>query len=530
MKKRVFNVFSGRAEKVILLICISIAFHFPLSTFHSLKAQAPGTTPVKVSTETQVINGRKYYVHIVETGQTVYSISKAYKVNSYDAVTHVDIHFLHAGDTVWLPFRGQFSASEEKMEADKKEAARQQNEQKKQPVNETKNDKQQESPSSKRPTPSTTTAPTVRPMGDAIRISLLMPLHLNEIDEISTTKFDIEQRGKKSYRQFEFIEFYEGILLALEQLSSSATNARVELNVVDVPDNSADGVQRVFLSHNVAQSDVVVALLFRDAFTKAAELSRQAGVYIVNPMSTRSEICADNPYMVKIQPSVESQVKVMLDNMKAERPNGHLYIIHGGSGEKPLLNELKHQLSERGDIKYTLFNWSQSNKLTSTLKSNPDCSVLSIYNQDNDQMRVFVSNLLNRLSAIKSNSPTLYTLSDWTRDYSDIDFAQLQQLNYHTFSSNWDLSNSVHVDFLTNFRNRFGSEPTSALAATAYDLTSYIVYGLSLHNSKFWSEPGVSLSNLIHPIHLERHQAGLENNQPQLYRMESLHFVPATTK
>ena len=488
-------------------------------------AQAPGTTPVKVSHETQVMNGRKYYVHIVETGQTVYSIAKAYKVNSYDAVTHVDIHFLHAGDTVWLPFRGQFSSSDEKMDADKQETAKKQTEKK----IEKKNDKQQATSASKDVSSSTTRTPSVRSVGDVIRISLLMPLHLNEIDDISTTKFDIEQRGKKSYRQFEFIEFYEGMLMALEQLSSTATTARVELNVVDVPDNSAQGVEKVFQSHNVAQSDVVVALLFRDAFTKAADLSRQAGVYIVNPMSTRSEICADNSYMVKIQPSVESQIKTMLDNMKAERPDGHLFIIHGGSGEKPLLNEIKRQLSERGDIKYTLFNWSQSNKLTSTLKASPDCHVLSIYDQQADQMRVYVSNLLNRLAAIKSNSPTLYTLSDWTRDYSDIDFAQLQLLNYHTFTSNWDMGNSVHIDFLTDFRNRFGSEPTSALAATAYDLTTYIVYGLSLRNSKFWSEPGVTLTNLIHPLHLSRHQAGLENDQPQLYRMESLRFVPATT-
>ena len=28
--------------KVIVLICVSIAFHFPLSTFHSLKAQVAG--------------------------------------------------------------------------------------------------------------------------------------------------------------------------------------------------------------------------------------------------------------------------------------------------------------------------------------------------------------------------------------------------------------------------------------------------------------------------------------------------------
>ena len=526
MKRASDKVFIGKVLKVVLLLCVSIAFHFP---FYTLHAQKPGTTPVKVSKETQVIHGRKYYVHIVETGQTVYSISKAYKVNSYDAVTHVDIHFLHAGDTVWLPFRGQFSASDEQIEADKQEAARQQTEQKKQTATEKKSDKQQE-PAAKETTSNTTPPPAVRPTGDVIRISLLMPLHLNEINEISTTKFDIEQRGKKSYRQFEFIEFYEGILLAIEQLPSLGINARVELNVVDVPGNSAKDVEQAFLSHNVAHSDVVVALLFRDAFTRAAELAQQAGVYIVNPMSTRSEICANNPYMVKIQTSLESQVKTMLDNMKKERPGGHLYIVHGGSAEKPILDELKRQLSERGDIQYTLFNWSQSNKLTSTLKATPNCSVLSIYDQKSDQMHVYVSNLLNRLAAIKTNSPTLYTIPDWTRDYADIDFSQLQLLNYHTFSLGWDLANSVHVDFLKNFRNRFGSEPTSALAATGYDLTTYIVYGLSLRNSRFWSEPVMSLPSLIHPLHLRRYQAGLENDQPQLYRMESLHFVPATTK
>ena len=75
-------------------------------------AQKPGQTPVKVSHEKQMMNGRKYYVHIVEKGQTVYSIARAYRVESFDAITHVDIHALHPGDTVWLPFRGQFTDDE----------------------------------------------------------------------------------------------------------------------------------------------------------------------------------------------------------------------------------------------------------------------------------------------------------------------------------------------------------------------------------------------------------------------------------
>lgn len=477
-------------------------------------AQAPGTTPVKISHETQMMHGRKYYVHIVERGQTVYSISKAYRVESYDAVTHVDIHFLHPGDTVWLPARGQFTADLETSSPST-------------PSTKEVQKPAETQPAASQPTKTEKTPAAVKKTGKVIKMAVMMPLHLDQIDDISTTKFDVEQRGKKSYRQFEFIEFYEGIRMALDALAAKGIS--VELNVVDVSTNTAAAVETAFASHNVAESDFVVALLFRDAFDKAAELARQAGIYIVNPMATRSEICAENSYMVKIQPSLESQVRVMLNNMKVERPNAHLYIIHGAnaSSEKPMLDELKRQLTERGDIKYTLFNWNQSNKLTSTLKATPGCNVLSIYDHKVDQMRVYVSNLLNRLAAFKSDSPTLYTVSDWTRDYSDVDFSQLQLLGYHTFSSSWDMTNSVHVEFLKAFRDTYGSEPTSPLAATGYDLTMYIVSGLNRRNNEFWNQPVESMPLLVHPMHLSRRQAGLENDTPQLFRMEALHFVPA---
>lgn len=508
-------------------------------------SQAPGTAPIKISTETQVMHGKKYYVHIVEKGQTVYSISKAYKVESYDAVTHVDIHFLHPGDTVWLPVRGQFASSADEMETQKLEALRKQEEQRQEALRRQEEERQKAAAQSQPPIQQSSTerskpaqgsvtapgnavyeAPEVRRTGKVIRMSLMMPLHLDQIEEISTTKFDVEQRGKRNYRQFEFIEFYEGIRLALERLAEQGVS--VELNVVDVSANSAEAVETAFASHHVGQSDFVVALLFRDAFDKAAELARQAGIYIVNPMATRSEICAENPYMVKIQPSLESQVRVMLDNMKAERPNGHLYIIHGANAasEKPVIDELKRQLTERNDIRYTLFNWSQNGKLTATLKATPGCHVLSVYDHKVDQMRVYSSNLLNRLSAFKTDSPTLYTISDWTRDYGDVDFAQLQLLNYHTFTSAWDMTNSVHVDFLKSFRDSYGSEPTSPLAATGYDLTLYIVYGLHRRNNDFWSRPSSTMPGLVHPLHFGRQQAGLENDEPQLYRMEQLHFAP----
>ena len=368
-----------------------------------------------------------------------------------------------------------------------------------------------------------------RKAGKTLKVGLMMPLHLDQMEQISTSKFDVEQRGKKSYRQFEFIEFYEGLLLALDKLAEQGVN--VELNVADVSGNTPAQVEQAFVSHQMGKSDFVVALLLRDCFDKAAELAQQAGVYIVNPMATRSEICADNPFMVKIQPSLSGMVSLMLANMKHERPDGHLYIIHSNSAaEKSAMEELKRQLSERGDIKYTIFNWNQSAKLASVLKATPKCNVLSIYDQGKDNNRVFCINLLNRLASIKKDSPTLYTLTDWTREYNDIDYSQLQLLGYHTYSLAWDMTNDVHVQFLQTYRTRFGSEPTSQLAATAYDLMLYIGKGLVQRSNDFWQMPGNSLPVLVQPLHLGRSGAGLENDKAQLYRLEDLHFIKALFK
>ena len=477
-------------------------------------SQAPGTTPVKVSQETQMLHGKKYYVHIVETGQTVYSISRAYKVQSYDAVTHVDIHFLHAGDTVWLPYRGQFG--DEQPAVTETPAP--------QPT-----PKHAKRTSVTKPDDKPVPAPTVKKVGKTVKVALMMPLYLTQIDEISTSKFDVEQRGKRSYKQFEFIEFYEGIQLGLEKLAGEGVS--VELNVVDVSGNDTAKVSEAFASHRVAESDVLIALLLRDCFDKAAELAREAGIYIVNPMATRSDICAENPYMVKMQPSTEGLVARMLNNIKAERPESHLYIVHSnGKAEKPVLDEMKRQLDERGDIKYTLFNWSQSAKLATVLKNAPHASVVSVYDQGKDQNRVYVGNLLNKLTALKHGTPVLYTLGDWTREYGDVDFNQLQNLNYHTFATGWDMTNEVHVEFLKAFRTRYGNEPTSPLAATGYDLALYIVNGLHRKGADFWKNPGGMTEGLTQPLHLVRSGAGLENDRAMLYRMQEFVLVPESFK
>ena len=60
-------------------------------------------TPVIVTKEIKTINGKNYYAHVVEKGQTVFSIARAYGVNYHDAVLKSDIDKIAIGDTVFLP-------------------------------------------------------------------------------------------------------------------------------------------------------------------------------------------------------------------------------------------------------------------------------------------------------------------------------------------------------------------------------------------------------------------------------------------
>ncbi len=515
-------MFMNKKWKLIVLVCASFIFNFQFSIFNSVQAQAPGTAPVTISTETQTLNGRKYFVHIVEKGQTVYSISKAYGLKSYDAVTHKDIHFLEPGDTVWLPCRGQQIPSQTEPTDKKSEpSAKTDN-----------NSKQVDKAPISRPKPSATYAAKSKFVDqNLIKVGVMMPLYLDQIESISTSKFDVEQRGKKTYKQFEFIEFYEGIILALNQLAEQG--CRVELTVADVSDGKPETVRQAFEKHHLGNCDFVVALLMRDAFSEAATLAQQAGVHIVNPMATRSEITANNPYVVKCMPSLSAKVKAMLSNIKKEHGGRHLYIIHSGAkGEKEYLDEIKSQLDNRGDIQYTIFNWSQNAKLSANLKSNPNSVIISIYDQDRNKNRVYVGSLLNKLCAFKKDQPTLYTFNDWTHDYSDIDFSQLQHLNYHTFYTDWDMQNTVHSDFLTAFRETYKTEPTSQFAGMGNDIILYIISGLRSHGADFWVNPGAPVHGMLAPIRLNRadNSTGLENSTAVLYKMDNLQMVPATNR
>ncbi|MBO7540853.1 MAG: hypothetical protein J6T33_04250, partial [Bacteroidales bacterium] len=282
-----------------------------------------------------------------------------------------------------------------------------------------------------------------------IHITLMIPLYLNNIDEISTSKFDIEQRKKRKYKSFEFIQFYEGVLLGIESLKNEGCN--VILNVVDIPGDLPDKVEQSFSTYNIAQSDLIIALLEKNAFEKAAQLAQQNNVFILNPFSSRPEILDQNPYVVKLAPSYQGIISSVLSMVTKSYSSPNLFIVHSnGKLEKRFLDEFQQQLKNQNKIKYTIFDWSANAKLVGMLKASADDNiVINLYDQNKDKNKTQSSLILNRLFSIKKNTPTLITMPNWASKYEDIDYNQLQRLNYHFLSNSYlDYNNPKHKAFI----------------------------------------------------------------------------------
>ena len=659
---------AGRRLKMMLFACI--LFNLQFSFFNTAQASAQGTktVAVKVSNKTQTINNKEYYIHIVEPGQTLFSIARAYGLKYYDAVIKTDIHLMQVGDTVWLP-KNEYSVAavsanataavspastthyikiesgqtlysiareygvtvEQIVEANpelrteqlkagqmlkippkeaekqpsveqkqQQEQARQaeqrrqeeqaraeeqkrRDEQRRQEQQKAEQQRQQEAskpikePEKVQPAISTEgvseTAPValkrpivnpypfdettdfpkvqapyynfstvstfnyqVRERQDKNRlfVSVVMPLNLSKIDDISTSKFDIEQRGKKEYKVFEFIQFYEGILMALDELQSQGVD--VVLNVVDLTSDKDEDVVAAFNSHNVANSDFIIALLVKKPFQKLAELAKEHQVFVINPFSSRLEIVKENPYVVKCMPSVEGTVKGMLDIVAKKHRNGHLYVLHsntksGATDEKEYRDELQRQLEARKDIRYTFFDWNANAKLLSTLKTTSDNVIISVYDCDRNKNTVFATTLLNRLSSINKNAPVLMTVTNYLTEFPNVDFEQLQHLSYTTVTTGYlDYNNFKHKSFIDTYKDKFRTEPNTLYAGVAHDIMLYFSTALWRQGAEFWRNPQKfsAPSGMLFQFSLKQPSptGGYENQYPDIYQMVNFKLTP----
>ena len=144
---------------------------------------------------------------------------------------------------------------------------------------------------------------------------------------------------------------------------------------------------------------------------------------------------------------------------------------------------------------------------------------------------VYATTILNRLSSLSTHVPTMMTVTNFLTEYNDVDFAQLQHLNYTTVTTGYlDYANNPkHKAFIDTYKDKFRTEPNTLYAGVAHDIMLYFTLALHRHGAEFWRNPQkfTAPDGMLFPFSLKQYssEGGYENQTPVIYQMQNYKLI-----
>jgi LysM repeat protein/ABC-type branched-subunit amino acid transport system substrate-binding protein len=309
------------------------------------------------------------------------------------------------------------------------------------------------------------------------KVALLIPFMLEEADSISLGD-PASLRLPSEYESLDFIQFYEGALLAIDSISKAGGNFKVYVFDTDDGDHVTK-TRRILANSQMADMDLIIGPFFAKSFELVAAFAANHSIPIVNPLTQRSEMLEDNPYIFKIQPSAWSQYNETARYIAKNFANANVLIItRNGMENKSMADAFKASLTNLSagnlSIKEATYSQSFDAGLFSNLVAGKKNIVILLTSD-----KALLPALLRKMNDARSKYDiTLFGLPEW--ENLELDSHYLLNLDTHLFNA-WfvDYSQPQVKKFINNFNERFKAEPEQdELAFLGYDVSLYFLNSL----------------------------------------------------
>ncbi len=433
--------------------------------------------------------GKKFFIHKVEAGQTVYSISKKYNVSENDIYNNNPDARLGLKIGMELKIPGQVNSSGVVIVPD-------------------------------------TTKPdsVVSILKEVYNVAFMMPLQLwNTVnivpDEIVDDKAEFPAKPKAA------VEFYEGALLAIDSMRKAGM--KVNVWVYDVDDIDSGKTAAVLAKPEFAYMDLIIGPFSPGPFDEIADFANAHNIGIISPVSGANRVLFKNPMAVKTLPSQSTQMEQLALHISDKRKDDNVVMITSGLLKEQKVcnsfsNEMNRLLGLEGKDSIRI---NQGFSGIESKLSHDKMNVLVIPSTS----QAFVTDLVRNLYGLAEKYQiTIYGMPAWM-DYDNLDFEYLEALHYHFASPYFiDYDAPVTKRFIRHYRASFGGDPTS-FAFAGYDVTLFFLQQLRSTGTGF--VPGVPVqtgTGLQQSFQFIRSDAesGYENISLRIVHISDYELVP----
>ena len=333
---------------------------------------------------------------------------------------------------------------------------------------------------------------------DRYAVAVLLPFMLEELNATP---------GRK--RNQIFLDFYEGIKLALDSLNTHGPE--ISIRAYDT-DKGLDNLRKVLQTDELLNTDLIIGPFYPNENGVVQQFSLANHVNVVNPFSNNTDLIGENPYAYLFQPSSETLGKKAAEFM-AEHARKNVCMVFSGMTKKDSVlaanftqraNELGLQIvanrsfakADAGEVMNILATATEFDefKFPSQFTLKKD-SVASIFVATDDPL-IYTK----VISAIETRGDSIMVLGseNWIDDTA-VAFEKYQTLGVRFTAPNFvSVENPRRQSFISKYLHKYGKTPSN-LALLGYELMLF--YGNQLRTNGVYFQDGLNNAEIT-PGHL----------------------------
>jgi len=342
-------------------------------------------------------------------------------------------------------------------------------------------------------------------------IALLVPFKLNEFNQKTATKADVERSAMA-------IDFYQGFKMGID--SAAATGLNFKLKVYDTRDNNTQ-LDKLLKEGSLNSADLIVGPVFPDGLKYIRDFAVLHKLNIVNPLSASHPSEFNNPNLISIVNNIDLHARKAGDFISGHYDPAQtvVVLINPKSPEDELMGAPIRDYFRSKGTKFVFQEYGSVFTMETKLIKGKKY-VIIVSSSD----RKFVVPTLDKLIKMKSAgilSPDVFGHPDWIRQNYSTD--KLQAL-HATISSSYkiDYSNASVSTFIKRYRSSFHFEP-GEYAFKGFDIGYYFGTLLARHGQDFMAyltkDNYKGLHN--HFLFVKDEQTGYVNTSLMLLRYEN---------
>ncbi|NOR74070.1 MAG: LysM peptidoglycan-binding domain-containing protein [Draconibacterium sp.] len=314
-----------------------------------------------------------------------------------------------------------------------------------------------------------------------------------EVEILQDTTVEQEQRKelfKQFYRNSEsFVEFYEGVLLALDSMQKRGMN--INLNVFDTQKN-VDSIRQFITSVEFLETDLIIGPIYERVQKEVAQIAAKNKIPIVSPLSSQSKIITSNSQYYQVIPSREYIAKKTAEMVAEEYFNSNFIVVrtaaYKGTPEGELVELIQEKLfnsgflSNRNGVSFTVYDFENEGSfgLRRIMSKNKE-NVVYIPSTDEGELSVAISNINNLAD---DYSITLIG-SNRYQNYNSINVEHYHNLKLRYIAPYWiDYESPATIQLFEKFKSNFGTEPGN-IGVQGFDVAFYFFNALNYFGKNF---------------------------------------------